>query len=87
VGSELFHANTHDEANSRFSQFCERAFAYLCRESKKERSVIQPVPCSQYADSIIPANTLPLSPEMPHRLHNQKFHYSVYCTFTWANWI
>jgi hypothetical protein len=25
VGAELFHANRHDEANSRFSQFCEPA--------------------------------------------------------------
>ena len=25
VGDELFHADRHDEANSRFSQFCERA--------------------------------------------------------------
>ena len=25
VGAELFHVNTHDEANRRFSQFCERA--------------------------------------------------------------
>jgi hypothetical protein len=25
VGAELFHADGHDEANSRFSQFCERA--------------------------------------------------------------
>jgi hypothetical protein len=24
VGAELFHADGHDEANSRFSQFCER---------------------------------------------------------------
>ena len=25
VGAESFHADGHDEANSRFSQFCERA--------------------------------------------------------------
>jgi hypothetical protein len=25
VGAELFHADKHDEANSRFSQLCERA--------------------------------------------------------------
>jgi hypothetical protein len=25
VGAELFHADGHDEADSRFSQFCERA--------------------------------------------------------------
>jgi len=25
VGSELFHSDGHDEANSRHSQFCERA--------------------------------------------------------------
>jgi hypothetical protein len=25
VGAELFHADRHEEANSRFSQFCERA--------------------------------------------------------------
>ena len=25
VGAELFYAEGHDEANSRFSQFCERA--------------------------------------------------------------
>ena len=25
VGAELFHADRHDEANSRFSQFCQRA--------------------------------------------------------------
>jgi len=26
AGAELFHANRHNEANSRFSQFCERAY-------------------------------------------------------------
>jgi hypothetical protein len=25
VGTELFHADRHDEANNRFAQFCERA--------------------------------------------------------------
>jgi hypothetical protein len=36
VGAELFHADGHDEANSRFSQFCEkrlniRTTIQLCR--------------------------------------------------------
>jgi hypothetical protein len=38
VGSE-FHSDGHDEANSRFSQFCERAknLAYaLCPSSRKQ---------------------------------------------------
>jgi hypothetical protein len=30
VGSELFHADRRDEANSRFSQFCERVYEGKC---------------------------------------------------------
>ena len=32
VGDELFHAGRHDEANSRFSKFCERAWTMLINE-------------------------------------------------------
>jgi hypothetical protein len=34
VGAELFHVDRHDEANSGFSQFCERAY--------KQISIISP---------------------------------------------
>jgi len=43
---------------------------------KTNALVIQLVPCSQYADYLIPANTLPPSPEMRHRLQSPKFRYS-----------
>jgi hypothetical protein len=34
VGGELLHEDRHDEANSRFSQFCERAY----KNKRKHRS-------------------------------------------------
>jgi hypothetical protein len=36
VGAELFHADRHDEANSRFSQFCEKNFYHYEQTNKKQ---------------------------------------------------